>query len=127
MLFDENLKRICSERGTYPSTVLKELGLSTSKVSAWNSGSLPKQDVLIQLAKRLDCSVMDFFITDEERALEQSTSDAETTLLDEDEVEMVRIFRKLSRRDRHEFMSVVYEFERKAELSGDSGSNSCAV
>lgn len=61
MDFGENFKRICKERNTSPSAVVKKLGYSTSKVTAWYHGSLPKQDVLVQLAKELDCDVMDFF------------------------------------------------------------------
>ncbi len=51
MNFAENLKRICSLRGTNPTALCKELGLSTSKVSAWYSGSLPKQEIMVQLAQ----------------------------------------------------------------------------
>ena len=66
MDFAENLKRICDEKGTTPTALCKELGLSTSKVSAWYGGSLPKQDVMVKLAKKLDCSVMDFFYDGED-------------------------------------------------------------
>ena len=41
--------------------------------------------------------------------------------LDEDEKELVRIFRTLGRRERHEFMSTAYEFEKQAEIKGDTG------
>ncbi len=34
MIFAENLKRICATRGTNPTALCKELGLSTSKVNA---------------------------------------------------------------------------------------------
>ncbi len=61
MDFGENFKRICKERNTSPSAVVKKLGYSTSKVTAWYHGSLPKQDILVKLAKELDCDVMDFF------------------------------------------------------------------
>lgn len=46
MDFAENLKRICDEKGTTPTALCKELGLSTSKVSAWCGGSLPKKPLL---------------------------------------------------------------------------------
>ena len=64
MSFGDNLKRICTERGTTPSAILKKWGLSTSKVSAWYAGSLPKQDILVRLASELNCSVSDFFSDD---------------------------------------------------------------
>ena len=70
MTFEENLKRICKARGTTPTAIMKKWGLSTSKVSAWYKGSLPKQEVLIRLAEELNCSVMDFF-ADEEDLIEK--------------------------------------------------------
>lgn len=65
MTFGDNLKRICKERGTSPTAIMKKWGLSTSKVSAWYEGSLPKQEMLLRLATELNCSVMDFFADDE--------------------------------------------------------------
>jgi hypothetical protein len=88
------------------------MGLSTSKVSRWNDGSLPKQDLLVRLAKELDCSVMDFFADEED--LVKTVQPA-----DEDEEDILRIYRSLSRRNKHEFMSMVYEFEGRIELDGD--------
>ena len=61
MDFATNLKRICTERGTSPTALLKSMGVATSKVALWNGGSLPKQEMLVRLAKELNCSVMDFF------------------------------------------------------------------
>ena len=113
MTFAENLKRICDMRKTNPTALCKELGLSTSKVSAWYGGSLPKQDVMVALAKQLDCSVMDFFADEDE--LHKPVN--------EDEEDLLRIYRGLSRRAKHEFMSLAYEFEAKEELEGDKGTN----
>ena len=48
-------------------------------------------------------------LTEEEIAEQQRTDN----ILDEDEKEIVRIFRMLPRRDRHEFMNAVYEFEKR--------------
>lgn len=117
MNFAENLKRICTEKGTTPTALLRKMGVATSKVAMWNSGSLPKQEMMVRLAKELNCSVMDFFADDEDI---HPTSIMDT--LDEDEKELVRIFRTLGRRERHEFMSTAYEFEKRAEIQGDNGS-----
>lgn len=114
MNFADNLKRICNQKGTNPTTLCKELGLSTSKVSAWYNGSLPKQDVMVQLAQKLGCSVMDFF-ADEDDLNEPKPMDA-------DEEDILRVYRSLSRRMKHEFMSTVYEFENRQELEGDKDS-----
>ena len=118
MTFAENLKRICTEKGTTPTALLRKMGVATSKVAMWNSGSLPKQEMMVRLAKELGCSVMDFFADDEDLL----PSAPAGIVLDEDEKELVRIFRTLGRRERHEFMSTAYEFERRAEIQGDNGS-----
>ena len=112
MNFGKNLKRICEDRGTTPTALLKRMGVATSKVAMWNSGSLPKAEMLVKLAEELGCSVMDFFMDDEEWESRYDTKEPE---LDEDEQEIVRIFRMLPRRERHEFMSTVYDFEKRME------------
>lgn len=114
MTFEENLKRICKDRGTTPTAIMKKKkwGLSTSKVSAWYKGSLPKQEVLIRLAEELNCSVMDFF-ADEEDLIEK-----EIVPNNEDEKDILRIYRSLPRRAKHEFMAMVYEYENRRELEG---------
>lgn len=53
MIFAENLKRICKHRGTTPTAIMKKWGMSTSKVSAWYKGSLPKEEMLVYLQKNL--------------------------------------------------------------------------
>lgn len=109
--FQENLNRICKERGTTLTTLVKGMGLSTSKVSRWNEGALPKQEMLLRLAKELDCSVMDFFADEDDLPTAKPDN--------EDEEDILRIYRSLSRRQKHEFMAMVYNFEDKTELEGD--------
>lgn len=116
MTFGDNLKRICKERGTTPTAIMKKWGLSTSKVSAWYEGSLPKQEMLLRLAEELECSVMDFFADEEDLAAKTVKAD------NEDEEDILRVYRSLSRRAKHEFMSMVYEFENRKELEGDNTS-----
>jgi len=119
--FKENFNRICREKGTTPTALCKKLGESTSKVSAWNNGSLPKEEMMLRLAKELGCSVMDFFADDEDLA----TTAVEPK--DDDENDILRVYRMLDRRAKHEFMSMVYEFESKAELMGDKPGTDSAV
>ncbi len=106
MTFRENLNRICKQKDTTLTSVIKELGISTSKVTAINKGSMPSEELLFKLAKHLDCPVKDFF-ADEELNEVQS--------FNEDELDIIRIFRSLSRRYKHEFMAMVYEFENKKD------------
>lgn len=111
MTFRENINRICKERGTTLSAVTRSMGLSSSKVTAWNNGSLPKEEVLLSLAQALNCSVMDFF-DDEDLP--------ETKPANEDEEDILRIYRSLPRRAKHEFMAMVYDFGDRKEYEGDN-------
>lgn len=116
MNFAENFNRICREKGTTPTALLKTMGVATSKVAMWNSGSLPKEDMMVRLAQELKCSVMDFF-ADEIAESKEPEND--------DEADILRIFRMLDRRTKHEFMTMAYDYENRAALAGDkTGTNS---
>ncbi len=117
MQFHENLKRIANAQGTTPTALLKEMGLSTSKISAWNKGALPKQETMVQLAERLGCSVMDFFWSEEDEA--RLAAAAQVQPENDDEADLLQIYRGLSRREKHEFMTLVYDFNKRRELAGD--------
>lgn len=104
MDFATNLKRICHEKGTSPTAVCLKIGLSSSKVNLWNKGSLPKPEVLVKLAQELDCTVMEFF-ADETDKMKMEFA------LDDDERDIIRLFRMLSRKQKHEFMTKAYLFE----------------
>lgn len=109
MDFATNFKRICQEKGTNPTRVCIDLGLSTSKVNLWNNGSLPKQEMLVTLAKHLDCSVMDFFA-------DEDSLNGDFLPNDGDELDLIRIYRALDRRKKHEFMMMAYEFESESNV-----------
>ena len=63
-MFYDNIYKICNEKGTTPTTVLKELGFSSGNVSKWKKGSVPNVDIAYQIAQHLGVS-MDFspFVT----------------------------------------------------------------
>ena len=108
MAFKENINRICAERGTNLTAIVKAVKGSSSFATSINNGSLPKEHEMVEMAKLLNCSVIDFFLDEEDFAPAEGK--------DED---ILRVFRSLSRRTRHEFMSMVYEFENREELQGD--------
>lgn len=113
MTFKENINRICAERGTNLTAVITKVKGSSSMTTAINKkGSIPKEGDLIALAHELECSVMDFFADEEDIVRVQPR--------DEDEEDILRVYRNLSRRAKHEFMSMVYEYESKEELQGDN-------
>lgn len=49
-MFFEQLKKVCKERGTTPTTVTRELGLSTGSMSQWKNGSSPTANVVVKFA-----------------------------------------------------------------------------
>lgn len=102
MTFKENINRICKEQHTFLSTVIKEIGLSTSKATAINNGYLPKEEIMNQLAEKLNCSVSDFFASEHDLMYD----------LNEDEKDIITVYRKLNRKKKHEFMAIVYDFEK---------------
>lgn len=108
MTFRENLNRICKEKGTNLTTVMRALGISTSKVTAINTGSLPSEKMLVSIANYLGCSVKDFFADeDEDEAHEQNLE------LDEDEKDIINVYRGLSRQEKHMFMAMVYKYDKE--------------
>lgn len=111
MTFAENIKRICAEKGTNLTAVVKKVKGSSLFVTAINKGSLPKESELLEFAKELGCSVMDFFANEEDLVPQPKPQN-------EDEQDILKIYRSLSRRAKHEFMSMVYEFENRKELEG---------
>ena len=116
MSFRENINRICIQRGTNLTAVVKQVKGSSSFTSAINKGSLPKEDEMVEMAKILHCSVLDFFMDEEDLAPQNEPQN-------EDEKDILRVYRSLSRRTKYEFMAMVYEFENREELEGDKESS----
>lgn len=108
MLFKENFNRICREKGTSPTRLVMGLGLSNSKVAAWNKGHLPKEELMIRMARELGVPVSDFFAVPSSDA-----PDART--LTEDEQDILRVYRSLPRKEQHTFMAHVYALEDSAD------------
>ena len=53
-MFYEKFRQICQERGVAMTTVLKDLGWSTSKLTAWKNGSVPKQMYIDRISEYFD-------------------------------------------------------------------------
>lgn len=56
-MFYERLENLCVKNGITVSSLVKALGLSTSKVTAWKNGTVPKGEILVMIADYLDVSV----------------------------------------------------------------------
>ena len=57
MNFFETLENLCAENNTNVTAVLKTLGYSTSKGTAWHNGSIPTGDILLKIAQYFGVSV----------------------------------------------------------------------
>lgn len=57
MSFFDVLETLCTQNNTSVTAVLKELGYSTSKGTAWRNGSIPTGDILLNLAEHFNISV----------------------------------------------------------------------
>ena len=60
--FYKNFDKLCKEQGTTVTGLLKQLGISTSKATAWKNGSMPKSPMMQTLADALGVTVSDFFV-----------------------------------------------------------------
>lgn len=106
-MFAENINRICKERGTYLSSIVKQVKGAPTFTTAINHGSLPKEKEMIEMARLLHCSVADFFRDD--------LPFADTNPIDPDEYDLLAIYRGLNRRDKHAFMTMIYDFAESRE------------
>lgn len=64
-IFYETVNRICKEKGTTATTVLKAIGASTGNVSKWKNGSIPNIDLALRFARYLNIS-LDYLVTGED-------------------------------------------------------------
>lgn len=115
MSFASNINRICAEKGTTLTKVVKAVKSSSSFVTPINNGALPKEHEMVKMAQILGCSVMDFFADDE-----SVPTAAPLGELSADEMDILNIYRSLSRRQQHEFMAMTYNYEAQAKLVGDN-------
>ncbi len=91
-MFYTRLKKICQEKGTTITGMLKELNLSTGSTGNWKKGQLPKGEVLVLIADYLDTSI-DYLIQGEYK------SD-----LSEDEKRIIELYRNTPERAKYKVM-----------------------
>lgn len=88
MLYD-NFNALCTEKGTTPTKFTTEvLKLSSSKVTAWKNGSIPKYEILQTIADYFHVSVGFLFDGKPQNSAHQE--------LTENEQAIVRVFKELT-------------------------------
>lgn len=55
-MFYERVKALCEEHNTSITVLLKNLGISISKATAWKYGSMPRSDVINKIADHFNVS-----------------------------------------------------------------------
>lgn len=101
MAFRDNINRLCHERGTNLTALIKECGFSTSKATAINQGQIPTEEQLIALSKGLNCSVMDFF---DDEPKDAPVVDYQTT----DEKILIEGYRSMPKSQQYRLMAYYY-------------------
>ena len=104
-VFARNLQDYMKKRGVEQVDIVTKLEITASTVSDWCKGKkYPRVDAMQKLADFLGCRISD--LTSEEPAQNPPLPS------DEDERELLLIFRKLDRRAKHEMMAKAYELEK---------------
>lgn len=111
----KQLEKLCTANNTTPTTfVKKELGLSSSKVTAWKNGSIPKFEILKQIADYFNVTV-GYLFDGKEQNPSSDLTDEELELLDKFrhllEIDKGRIL------DRMETIYAGYSPEQKENVS----------
>ena len=87
-MFYDNFDKLCTKIGTSPTAFTKNvLGLSTSKVTAWKGGSIPKYEILQKIADVFNVSVGDLFDGEDEIPEDKKNAPGTT----ESDVEMIAV------------------------------------
>lgn len=68
-MFYDGFLRMCNERGTTPTAVIKALSLSTGSIGAWKQGRTPTTNTLKKLADYFRVEVDDFFAARENEVI----------------------------------------------------------
>lgn len=123
-MFWDNFYHLCELRNTTPNAVCKELNLSTATATHWKNGTMPKGDVLFNLANLLDCSV-DYLLgrVDEPTATIKTVQGyitphenhikSQDNSLDGMEKEMIEEFKKLTFNDKVKVINLIAELNQK--------------
>lgn len=110
-MFWNNFYNLCILRNTTPNSVCKRLNLSTATATHWKNGTMPKGDVLCDIANLLNCSVdyllgridepeiKSLVLKNDEKVVQ--TSDDKTVS------QLISLFQKLSLKDKSEVINLV--------------------
>ncbi len=121
MFFDQ-LVKLCEDKNTTPTKFVTEiLHLSSSKVTAWKNGSIPKYEILDSIANYFGVSVGTLF--DGKENCQNTASEIKTIQsINDTSKELLEVFESLPMRERVKLLNAIYDFEEQYRTSGSSGS-----
>lgn len=90
-MFWKKFVYLCDNKNKSPSAICSELGFSTTMVTKWKKGSVPRDTTLLKIADYFGVSV-EYFKGEPERAQTES----ETIALDQHNIRMVPLFQTVS-------------------------------
>lgn len=113
-MFYDQLNRLCKENNLTPTAfVTEKLGLSSSKITAWKNGSIPKYEILKEIAEFFNVSVSFLFA---------EKTDIIGTSLEKREQDLLTIFKSL---DEYDKGKVFGKAETLAELATERAKQQC--
>lgn len=71
-MFYEQLKELCKQKKTTPTAfVTEKLKLSSSKITAWKNGSIPKYEILRQISEYFNIPISYLFMEENEESADE--------------------------------------------------------
>ena len=107
-VFYQRVKFLCAQKDVEISNVLKAIGLSTSKGTAWKDGAIPKGDILLVLANYFHVST-DYLLgnTNDPSPAGQKESSPKIGELTEDELRLLMAYRAASEKKRASLLGLL--------------------
>ena len=101
---------LCESHGTTPNAVCKKLKLSNATATHWKNGTIPRGDILLNLADYFNCSV-DYLLgrTNQSHVINENNYINEIEQHDELLAEFAIAFKSLNLSDKIDIMNIIHE------------------
>lgn len=113
-MFYERFIQLCTENSEKPTSVLKEIGVSSGNLNNWKNGTSVKSDILMQLSEHFNVSI-DYLL-----GMTNDSGNAQS--LSQNEQELLDIFKKFSERDQIKILGKMEDWASKVPVAPSSTS-----
>ena len=114
-MFYERFIQLCTENSEKPTSVLKEIGVSSGNLNNWKNGTSVKSDILMQLSEHFNVSI-DYLL-----GMTNDSGNAQS--LSQNEQELLDIFKKFSERDQIKILGKMEDWASKVPVAPSSTSH----